>query len=364
MNERMRKLATIRRIDAVLPIEGADAIECAVVGGWRVVVKKGEYAPGDLAVYCEIDSWIPHSLAPFLSKGQEPKEYNGVKGERLRTVRLRGQLSQGLLLPLNTVWLKHVDFNQFPEANTWDWQSDWTDEEVVGLDVGAIIGIQKYEPPIPAQLAGEVRGLFPSEVRKTDQERIQNLVAELAEWHASDDTWEVTEKLDGTSCTFYLDGNCDFHACSRNLDLKYNADVTFWKIEEHYNIAKKMRDADLIGYAIQGEVIGEGIQGNPYKLKGQDFYVFDIYDAEMHLYLAPEERRQVVKELGLNHVPVISGDHDLKGAFDVATVLAWAEDKSRLSVAPVEREGLVFKRNDGEVSFKAISNKFLLKAGG
>lgn len=96
----MRKLASIRRISEVRPIANADAIECAVVDGWTVVIKRGELQPGDLAVYFEIDSFIPYELAPFLSKGREPREFNGVKGERLRTVKLRGQLSQGLLLPL------------------------------------------------------------------------------------------------------------------------------------------------------------------------------------------------------------------------------------------------------------------------
>lgn len=96
----MRKLATIRRIDEIRSIEGADAIEAAVVGGWVVVIKKGEFKVGDLAVYLEIDSWVPHSIAPFLSKCQEPREYNGVNGERLRTVKLRGTTSQGLLLKL------------------------------------------------------------------------------------------------------------------------------------------------------------------------------------------------------------------------------------------------------------------------
>ena len=95
----MRKLATVRKIDNILPIAGADAIECAVVGGWKVVVKKGEYQVGDLGIYCEIDSWIPHALAPFLSKGKEPRVFEGIPGERLRTVKLRGQISQGLLLP-------------------------------------------------------------------------------------------------------------------------------------------------------------------------------------------------------------------------------------------------------------------------
>jgi len=96
----MRKMATIRKIDAITPIEGADAIECATIGGWKVVVKKGAFTVGDLAVYCEVDSWIPTELAPFLSKGKEPREYEGIRGERLRTIRLKGQISQGLLLKL------------------------------------------------------------------------------------------------------------------------------------------------------------------------------------------------------------------------------------------------------------------------
>jgi RNA ligase (TIGR02306 family) len=95
-----RKMASIRVIDSIKPIEGADAIECAMIGGWSVVIKKGEFKVGQLAVYCEIDSWIPTELAPFLSKGKEPREFEGIKGERLKTVKLRGQLSQGLLLPL------------------------------------------------------------------------------------------------------------------------------------------------------------------------------------------------------------------------------------------------------------------------
>ena len=100
----MRKLASIRRIDDIQPIEGADAIEVATIDGWKVVVKRGEFTVGDLAVYLEIDSWVPHELAAFLSKGKEPREYNGVKGERLRTVKLRGTTSQGLLLKIEDVF--------------------------------------------------------------------------------------------------------------------------------------------------------------------------------------------------------------------------------------------------------------------
>lgn len=99
-----RKLATIRRIAEVKEIVGADAIEAVRVDGWWVVVKKGEYQVGQLAVYLEVDSWVPTDIAPFLTKaGHEPKEYEGIKGERLRTVKLRGQLSQGLLLPISVI---------------------------------------------------------------------------------------------------------------------------------------------------------------------------------------------------------------------------------------------------------------------
>jgi len=157
----MRKMATIRKIDALRPIEGADAIETAIVGGWTCVVKKGEYTAGDLAVYCEIDSFIPTTIAPFLTKpGQYAKTFEGVEGERLRTVKLRGQLSQGLLLPYAICGKICTE----------------------GEDVSELLGITKYEAPIPAELAGEVKGMCTSVILKTDQERIQNLSAEWEVW--------------------------------------------------------------------------------------------------------------------------------------------------------------------------------------
>lgn len=335
----MRKLATIRRIDSIDPIPDADAIEVATVGGWRVVVKKGEYSAGDLAIYCEIDSWIPNTIAPFLSKG-EPKEYSGVKGERLRTIRLRGQLSQGLLLH------RLVALDKIGEIHE-------------GMDVTDLLGIQKFEPPIPAQLAGEVRGMFPGVVPKTDQERVQNLTEELKIWQ--DLEFEVTEKLDGTSCTFYLDGEGDLHACSRNLDLKYNPDNTFWKIAEQHNIAANMIAEGLKNFAIQGEIIGEGIQGNKYKLLGQKFFVFDIYNVVTGKYLSSKERMLLCNTLGLNHTPVI--DSVFVMSHGVGALLNLAEGASVLN-PKTEREGLVFKCiQDPSIHFKSISNRFLIKNG-
>jgi RNA ligase (TIGR02306 family) len=339
----MRKLASIRKIDAIRPIEGADAIECAVVGGWTVVVKKDEFAAGDLAVYCEIDSWIPHALAPFLSKGTEPRVYDGIAGERLRTIKLRGQLSQGLLLPHDIVWDKNMfDFNRFDE----------------GDDVSELLGIVKYEAPIPAQLAGEVKGMFPGWIQKTDQERIQNLKEELAYWTKEQHVWEITEKLDGSSMTVYLrDG--EFGVCSRNLELKPNESNSLWKVAVHNDLELKLRRANR-NIALQGELIGEGIQGNPYKSKGQDFFLFDIYNIDTNKYFTPAERKAFVDEFEIKHVPVL-GTLTMDESTSIDTLLTSAEGKSVMGMIGCEREGLVFKSKDMQCSFKAISNKFLLK---
>jgi len=350
---KMRKLASIRKIDEIRPIEGADAIECAVVGGWTVVVKKGEFKPGDVGVYLEIDSWVPTELAPFLSKGNEPKEYNGVKGERLRTVKLRGQLSQGLLLPVDEVNGTKFITGYFRE--------DGVGSMIIvkeGDDVTEALGIQKWEAPVPAQLAGQVRGNFPTAVPKTDQERIQNLKKEFEEWKAQNLVFEITEKLDGSSCTMYLDLEGDFHVCSRNLDLKRDENNSFWKAAIQNDVENRMVAANLQGLAIQGELVGEGIQGNQYKIRGQKFYVFDIYDTKTGAYLNSEQRIKLCQQLGLEHVPLVS----VKAitAEDIAGILQEAEGKSLLNDS--EREGLVWKCiSDPSISFKTISNRWLLK---
>jgi RNA ligase (TIGR02306 family) len=337
----MRKMATIRKIDSLRPIPDADAIECAIVGGWTCVVKKGEYVAGDLAIYCEIDSWIPYEVAPFLSRGNFPHVYNEVKGERLRTVKLRGQLSQGLLLPLSVI----------PFASY-----------IPDDDVSELLGVVKYEAPIPASLAGEVKGMFPSVIPKTDQERIQNLSTELEEWRAEGLTWEVTEKLDGSSMTVYIiDG--EVGVCSRNLDLKPNKDNSLWATAYKNEIDVKLIQS-LSNLAIQGELIGNGIQGNMYKMRDQEFYVYDIYDIDKGRYFTPTERVAYCKVWDIKHVPVFKTDFMLTTE-TVADLLQKAEGKSVMGdIAGPEREGLVYKCNEQQVSFKTVSNKFLLKSGG
>jgi RNA ligase (TIGR02306 family) len=335
----MRKLATIRTIDELLPIEGADAIEAAVVGGWTCVVKKGEYNVGDRAVYCEIDSWIPTDIAPFLSKGKEPHEFEGIKGERLRTIKLRGQLSQGLLL--------NLDF-AIPQTNSF----------AEGDDVSELLGIIKWEKPMNAQLAGLARGNFPSLIPKTDQERAQNLKKEIATAAASALHFEITEKLEGSSMTVYqIKG--EFGVCSRNLDLKETEGNAFWAAARRDDIEAKMKAVDEHwDFAIQGELIGPGIQGNIYKLTETRFCVFDVYNIQEGGYLDPDARRALIAKMGLYHVPVLYIDKDL-GVGSVEEILLWAEGASKLNDKQ-EREGIVFKEANGGMSFKAISNKYLL----
>ena len=354
-NTSSRKLASIAEITYIKPIEGADAIECAVVnGGWPVVIRKGEYKVGDVAIYLEIDSWVPHELAPFLSKGQEPREYNGVKGERLKTVKLRGQVSQGLLLPLST-W--------GPKNRPWTIGEEGFD---VGTDLTEYLGIQKWEPPIPAQLQGVMKGNFPNFLPKTDQERCQNLRKEIFETFL-DEIYEVTTKLDGSSMTVYVrDG--EVGVCSRNIDLIETEGNSFWKAAREQNIVEALLEACAAKgeeYAIQGELIGEGIQGNPEKLTGQRFYLFDIYSITEDRYLSPSERYSILDKLNMNgasieHVPIVNGVMNVTGHFGtIEELLEFAEGQS---LNPqTKREGVVFKSHGSDFTFKAIANSYLLK---
>lgn len=348
-----RKLVTIRTIAKIIPIEGADNIELAQVDGWQCVVKKGEFKEGDKGIYHEIDSLLPLiPLYDFLKKGGTKKmmvDGKEVEGYRLKTIRLRGKLSQGLLLPLASI----------SEVIGADAVTKRDGEQV---DLAPLLGIIKYEAPIPAQLSGQVEGMFPSFIKKTDQERCQNLTEELMRFQGMQ--FEVTEKLDGSSMTVYInDGH--FGVCSRNLELKETEGNTMWRLARELKLEEKLKERlerEAKSYALQGEVIGQGIQKNPYKLTNQQFRIFDVFDLSTNRLLMPVEREKLLKELGLsdNHVPIIQVCMNLYGGSK--ELVEMAEGKSTL--ADVEREGIVFKShflvNGMPVSFKAISNNFLL----
>lgn len=235
---------------------------------------------------------------------------------------------------------------------------------VEGDDVTETLGILKWEKEIPACLAGKMRGNFPTAVRKTDQERIQNLTKRFD--RLKELTYEVTEKLDGSSCTFFMDAEGVFHVCSRNVDLIESEDNYFWKVARKYNIEGKMRNEACLNLALQGEMIGAGIQGNQYETD-LEFFLFDIFDAEAQEYMSPIRRKFFLECLnfnqegpGINHVPTIASTFKFEEGATIADVLKWAgSDTSRLNGSV--REGLVFKSTEEPVvSFKAINDEWLL----
>lgn len=328
----MRKLATIRTIDEIKPIENADAIEHVRVDGWWVVCKKSEFQVGQKALYLEVDSWVPETLAPFLSKG---RTYNEVVGERLRTIKLRGALSQGLILPLQPEWL-----------------------EIEDLD--AYLGIQLWEKPVHASLRGLVKGNFPQFVRKTDQPRIQNL-PEVLEDQLS--LYEVTLKLDGSSTSVICkDGVVG--VCSRNLELKLeDTNNTFVVASaEWQEIVRKIYDDTGRNLALQGELMGPGVQGNRENLQKHTLFLYDIWDIDNQQYLGCTERWELASTYNIRHIPIIFYKISL-GALSCTTmdeILALADKLDNAGwTDPIE--GVVFKRIDGQFSFKIINNRFLLK---
>ena len=366
----MRKLATIRKVSEIAPIIGADKICHYRVDGWWIVDSVGRYQVNDLAIYIEIDAWCPNELAPFLSKGKEPREYNGVKGERLKTVKLRGAVSQGLLLPIQT------GIGGYPFIK------NSIGEHIVvqeGMDVTELLGVQKWEPPIPAQLRGKIAGIFPSWLRKTDEDRIQNCFKDVSP--RLNESWVIEEKVDGSSmtvgyrkCDFILDKDGqpipeEFVVCSRNLSLKLeDEDNTFVRIAKESSIQDAMKSYGR-NLGISGELIGEGIQGNKYDIKGHRWLVFNIFDVDTGKYVSAKERQFIIRDLvalgaTIEQVPVITAvGTKLLDGLSVDDFLEMAEGKSTLN-PKTEREGLVFKnQTDPDISFKAISNRWLLKTG-
>lgn len=355
-----RKLASIRKISDLQPIEGADKIELAIVDGWKVVVAKDvNHKVGDFVIYCEIDSFLPiKEEFEFLRKSSYKKMKDGTEGFRLKTVKLRGQVSQGLILPLSILegegemkigfseqpWGKQLQLGPYDDALVIE----------VGVDVTERLGITKYEPPIPAELAGKVKGHFPSFIPKTDEERVQNLSSEYENWKET--IFYVTEKLDGSSATFYFkDG--EFGVCSRNLELLETEDNTFWKVARQLDLENKMRNFG-INISIQGELIGEGIQGNPYKIKGQTIRFFNLFDIDLQQYHTLSMFETVVKkQFGLETVPILDRYFKLPGT--VEEILKYADAKSELNPT-FDREGVVIRSLDRKISFKVISNQFLL----
>lgn len=342
----MRKLASIQVVNEIRPIENADAIECVVILGWTVVAKKGEFKVGDKCVFFEIDSILPNEEKYSFLDYKE--EYNGY---RLKTVRLRGQLSQGLALPINIF--------------------DIPEDIEVGTDLTEQLKIRKYEPPVPEETGAKSSSRV-WEIPKTDEERYQSNPALVEALKGK--KYYASVKLDGTSTTIILNFNEDnepeVNVCGRNTCYIESANNKYWAVTMKYSMKEKILDYyNKTGkrLAFQGELIGPKIQGNKMGLTENDLYIFNVWMADGK---QPFEKcdldtsLKMAKDFGLNFVPI-----ELTGEFvytsdELQDLTKIKYNKYFPNAKPSQNiEGLVFRSIDMKVSFKVVSNEFLLRGG-
>lgn len=335
-----RKLASIQVIKELTPISGADAILCAKVLGWECVVKKTEFQVGDRCVYFEIDSVLP--IAQW--NDHLRKEPN--KPLRIKTIKLRGQLSQGLAMPLSIL----------P-----------TGEYELGQDVTELVGVTKYEPIVPAHLSGMVKGNFPAFLHKTDETRLQSDPNILQEAIDKKLVLVGTLKMDGTSFTAYR-RDTDFGVCSRNLDLKETEGNAHWKMARKLKLEEILR-SEPRNLSIQGEMVGPGIQANRLGLSEVDLYLFNLFDIDTGKYLSHAELSVFAEKHGLKVVPTVYrlDFGGVVGPRGINHLLNIANNLNYDNGTPAE--GIVWRSADetysevmkGRLSFKTISSRFLLK---
>lgn len=357
----MRKLASIQKIEWIKPIEGKDRIVLAGVLGWQVICQKSEFAVDDLCVFCEIDSVLP----------EKPEfEFLRSKGFRIKTMKMAGVLSQGIIFPMAVL----------PKKSNGEYK--------VGDDVTEIIGVTQYEPTMdkePEPASGKKtkwpkwlmryawfrrivlgkkkkKGGFPSFVSKTDEVRIQSIPHVLEDKRE----WIATEKVDGQSGTFALvrvkrvwpfKDKFEYIVCFRNMRLGKPDTSSYWKVSERYKIENALRNmiGDRDWVAIQGECVGPKVQGNKYGLKDYDLYVFNlIYPTGR---LDSVKAKSIVENKGMNFVPIVNEHYILPDTIEEA--LRDATGQSVLG--NTLREGFVCRSKDGQQSFKIVSPDFLLK---
>lgn len=354
----MRKLATIRIIAEIKPIPNADMIEVAIVDGWECVVKKSDgFKVGDKVVYIEIDSIVP-----------DRPEFEFLRDQnfRVRTIKLRKQVSQGLVISLSI--LPHGFYT-------------------VGADVTEILGVTKYdlqaeqESKLLQSKADNVKnpfikfllrfkwfrdryikpkkGGYPSWIVKTDEERIQNKTAMFEAEKENGTLFSVTEKIDGQSGTYYLERHgkkFEFGVCSRNIHLTKPDNSSYWTIAKQFDIENVLKK--LIGNAdrivLQGEILGEGIQGNKYKVVGYDFYAFNLICPARKV--STIEMAEILNPHGIKTVHLVDVAFKLKDT--IPDMVEYAKGKSWL--LPINREGVVIRNNERNISFKVINPDFLL----
>ena len=286
----MEKLAVVAKVLELAPIEGADRIERATVLGWHTVVKKGIHKVGDLVVMIFPDSYAP--------KRYVDETYVGDDKTRIRTVKMRGQYSAGLVLPLYELTQAALTSTDTPPE---DWQE--------GMEVSVWLNVEKWVAPVSASLAGETKGDFPTNIlRKTDEYNFRSEPQALEEAWTSDKftnaLFVATLKCDGSSGTFIYK-NGEFRVCGRNKEFIEAEGNSFWKIAKKYKIEEMLKAAP-VEMAIQGEACGPGIQKNPLKLDELTFLVFQIRDVTNHKWFDWDQVKQICNTHGIPHVPEVS----------------------------------------------------------
>lgn len=402
----IRELVYVVTIDDILPIEGADRVEQAVVGGWHIMTRKGQFKPGDPAIYFEIDSKVPET-EPF--KFLEPKHYK-VKTQKY----LKGTvISQGLLMsaedfgwhivpkcePLySTSYIVDDESHDHHIENESRFLTEKlgvkyaVDEDNVRKAAsadkyklmarrhGKLFAKQPFRWLMKRTWGKKLLFLFfgrkkdkagwPAWVSKTDEERVQNMP-----WILKDkNEWVATEKIDGTSTTFTLKKGKgfkkdEFCVCSRNVvftkdkkDCYYDSNV-YLEMAEKYNIYEKMVDllhnrfSDCDWITIQGETYGQGIQKRDYNLKEHNFMAFNFITSKDGRWDTIKMRDLLEKHCGIPCVPIVDPHFILPDTVD--ELLEYATGSSVVDGGM--REGIVFRYKDGSKSFKAVSNEFLLK---
>lgn len=374
----MRKLVTVRTVSELRPIVGADLIELAIMDGWQCVVKKGEFKVGDKGLYFEIDSFVPANDERFKFLEKNFTLWRNHYGARIRTIKLRGQISQGLLLPVTSfpevktsLFLEDTkDYSQVLGILKWERDSEndkpkeqkksWLGTKLKKLRYTKlkpfVLWLEKVLPM--SWLQTDATHPFPNFIPRTDEERVQNLIGK--EGFFNDDLYITTIKYDGSSMTVYNNRGKQ-GVCSRNLDLKKDEDNKFWACALKYKLPQALKKLKM-NLAIQGELMGPGIQGNREGFKEHEYFIYKVWDIGDKRYLGDVEMSDIADELtGLGAKVQFVKALDMRTTSSFKTIddfLAYAEGPSHN--APT-REGVVFTKCDGTKGFKVIATSYLLK---
>jgi len=332
----MRSLVTIQKVTAITAIPDSDFLEAAQIMGWKCVIKKGEFKEGNLGVYYEVDSFLPvEDRYEFLRASSYRDNVDNGKGFRIRTVKMRGQLSQGLFLPLE----------KFPELEGCK----------EGDDVTEKLGVKKWYIPETSTAGGTIIGDRPHGIPASDEIRIQSAQELLDELNGK--PYYITTKMDGTSCiVYYIDGKLG--CCSRNKEIADEPDALYWLPVYQYGLKEKLAQYGK-NIVLTGEICGPGIQKNPLRLdKKFEWYVFDVKDGDSNRYFSYDQAVEVCASLGLTVVPLEERGESF--SYNLETLLEKAKGKYP---SGLEKEGIVVRSTQAPkgISFKVLNNDFLLK---